>query len=168
VRRALEGPLPGRRGDKGTQASRFVGFAVSDVQGRPAWTVPSGGVLRFWYLVEAAQRVDDLNFGIHFYDRRGILVFAVGNANRGVAPPRLEPGDRILCAVSVKLEIQPGEYTLLPEIGGLTGGIPDPGVLYDRLESLPPVVVTREGFEGARPPFYGLVDLDAEFDWSLA
>ena len=165
VRRQLEGPLPGTHAEKGTRTSEIVGFAVSDAEGRAAWTALSGATLRFWYLVEAHDRIDDLNVGIHFYDRRGILVFAVGTVNRGVALPRLDAGQRVLCSVSVALALQPGEYTLLPQVGGLTGEVPDFGVLHDRLESLPPVVVTRVDRAGL-PPFYGLVELDTDVEWS--
>ena len=164
VRRQLEGPPPGAHAQAGTRATEMVGFAVSDPEGNPAWTIPSGGTLRFWYLVEAREQVDDLNVGIHFYDRRGILVFALGTANRGLKLPRLDPGARLLCAVSVTLAVQPGEYTLLPQTGGLTGGSPEPGLLHDRLESLPPVVVTRRDFSSVTP-FYGLVDLPTDFAW---
>lgn len=165
VRRELAGLPPGTHGDKGSRRSEIVGFAVSDPLGQPGWRTPSGGMLRFWYLIEAHAPIDDLNVGIHFYDRRGILAFAVGNANRAVALPRLGPGERLLCTVSVILNLAPGEYTLLPQVGGLTGEVPEVGVLHDRLESLPPVVVTRAGFEGL-PPFYGLTDLPVEFEWS--
>src|SRR5262249_53437092 len=82
VRRQLRGPFQGTHATAGTRATEMVGFAVSDLEGRPAWTTPSGSTLRFWYLIEARERVDDLNVGIHFYDRRGILVFAFGTANR--------------------------------------------------------------------------------------
>jgi hypothetical protein len=85
-----------------------------------------------------------------------------GNANRAIRLPRLDPGGHLLCAVSVTLSLAPGEYTLLPQVGGLTGEVPAVGMLHDRLESLPPVVVTRAGFEGL-PPFYGLTDLPVEF-----
>ena len=77
----------------------------------------------------------------------------------------LAPGGRLLCAVAVTLAVQPGEYTLLPQTGGLTGGSPEPGLLHDRLESLPPVVVTRRDFAGVTP-FYGLVDLPTDFAWA--
>jgi len=165
VRRQLQGPLPGTHAQAGTRATEMVGFAVSDSEGNPAWTISSGGTLRFWYLVEARDHIDDLNVGIHFYDRRGILVFALGTANCRLTLPRLEPGARLLCAVSVTLAVQPGEYTLLPQTGGLTGGSPEPGLLHDRLESLPPVVVTHRDFAGVTP-FYGLVDLPADFAWA--
>lgn len=165
VRSQLGGPLPGVHAEAGNRATEIVGFAVSDVDGAPAWTTASGETLRFWYLIEARKRVDDLNVGIHFYDRRGILVFATGTANRNVVLPRLEPGRRMLCSVSVTLAVQAGEYTLVPQTGGLTGGSPEPGLLHDRLESLPPVVVTRREF-GRVTPFYGVVDLPTDFAWA--
>jgi len=165
VRRQLGGPLPGVHAEAGNRATEIVGFAVSDLDGGPAWTMVSGETLRFWYLIEARKRIDDLNVGIHFYDRRGILVFALGTANRRLTLPRLDPGARLLCAVSVTLAVQPGEYTLLPQTGGLTGGSPEPGLLHDRLESLPPVVVTHRDFAGVTP-FYGLVDLPTNFAWA--
>lgn len=76
-----------------------------------------GGVLRFWYLVEACEPCHDLNVGIHFYDRRGILAFGVGTTNRGVIFPALAPGDRIVCALAVRLALPPGEHTLVPQSG---------------------------------------------------
>jgi ABC-type polysaccharide/polyol phosphate transport system ATPase subunit len=165
VRGQLGGPLPGVHAQAGNRATEIVGFAVSDRDGGPAWATASGETLRFWYLIEARERIDDLNVGIHFYDRRGILVFATGTANRGLVLPRLEPGRRMLCSVSVTLAVQAGEYTLVPQTGGLTGGSPEPGLLHDRLESLPPVVVTRREF-GRVTPFYGIVDLPTDFAWA--
>jgi GTPase SAR1 family protein len=38
------------------------------------------------------------------------------------------------------------------------------GLLRDRLESLPPVVVTRRLFDRVTP-FYGIVDLATDFAW---
>jgi ABC-type polysaccharide/polyol phosphate transport system ATPase subunit len=149
----------------GTRATEMVGFAVSDRSGRPAWTVACGDALCFWYLVEARSPIPDLNIGIHLYDRRGILVYAVGSINLGITLPPLEAGDRILCAVTVTLAIQPGEYTLLPQTGGLTNGGPEPGVLHDRLQSLPPIVVT--GWMDGQAPFYGLVQLPTDVAWTM-
>ena len=166
VRRRLEEGLPAAaHAATGTRATEMVGFAVSDRTGRLAWTVSPGEILRFWYLVAAKSAINDLNIGIHFYDRRGILVYAVGSINAGLTLPPLEAGDRILCAVTVSMAVQPGEYTLLPQTGGLTNGSPEPGLLHDRLQSLPPVVVT--GWRGWAP-FYGLVQLPTDISWSKA
>jgi len=148
----------------GTRATEIVGFTVSGADGDERWGVESGGCLRFWYLVEAHEPCHDLNVGIHFYDRRGILAFGVGTANRGVVLPALARGDRVVCALTVRLALQPGEYTLVPQSGGLTGDSPEPGLLHDRLEALPPVVVTRVG-EGPSA-FYGLVDLETDVVWA--
>jgi hypothetical protein len=143
-----------------------VGFVVSDGAGRLSWSVASGEPLCFWYLIEARSAVADLNVGIHFYDRRGILVYALGSVNAGITLPPLSAGDRILCALTVTMAVQPGEYTLLAQSGGLTNGHPEPGLLHDRLQGLPPVVVT--GWRGRWAPFYGLVRLPTEIAWSTA
>jgi lipopolysaccharide transport system ATP-binding protein len=148
----------------GTRATEIVGFTVSGPDGDERWTVECGGLRQFWYLVEAREPCHDLNLGIHLYDRRGILVFGVGTTNCGVVLPALAPGDRIVCALTVRLRLQPGEYTVVPQSGSLTGGSPEPGLLHDRLESIPPLVVTRAG-SGASP-FYGLVDLDTDITWA--
>jgi len=148
----------------GSRATEILGFNVSGLDGVERSAVESGGTLRFWYLVEAREPCHDLNIGIHLYDRRGILVFAVGTTNRGVAFPPLAPGDRLVCALAVRLALSPGEYTLVPQSGGLTDGDPEPGRLHDRLESLPPVVITRT--PGRATPFYGLVDLDTGIAWT--
>ena len=131
-------PAPGTHASTGNARSEIVGFAVSDPHGQPGWTTPSGGTLRFWYLIEAQAPIDDLNVGIHFYDRRGILVFAVGNANRAIALPRLDAGERLCAPSPSPWPLAPGEYTLVPQTGGLTGEVPEVGVLHDRLESLAP------------------------------
>ncbi|HEY3188365.1 MAG TPA: Wzt carbohydrate-binding domain-containing protein, partial [Solirubrobacteraceae bacterium] len=165
VRQRLATARPGAaHASAGTRATEIVGFTVSGAGGDERWSIESGGVLRFWYLVGAHAPCDDLNVGIHFYDRRGILAFGVGTANRGIVFPALAAGDRLLCALSVRLTLQPGEYTLLPQSGGLTGGSPEPGLLHDRLEGLPPIVVTRTA--GGPSAFYGLVELDTDVAWS--
>jgi hypothetical protein len=149
----------------GTRHTEIVGFTLSGSDDdAERWTVEGGAVVRFWYLVEARRPCRDLNVGIHFYDRRGILVFAVGTANRGVVFPSLSPGDRIVCALGVRLALGPGAYTVVPQSGGLTAGAPEPGLLHDRLENLPPVVVTR--LPGGPAPFYGLVELDSTIAWA--
>jgi ABC-type polysaccharide/polyol phosphate transport system ATPase subunit len=166
VRRQIEGPLLAKHAEAGSRASEIIGFTGSDLGGRSAWTVTSGETLRFWALVEARERTGDLSVGLHFVDRRGILVFALDTAARGVRLPSLEPGQRILCAISVVLALQPGEYTLLPQVVGLTGEAPESGILHDRIESLSPVVVARAAQEGAVPPFYGLVNLETDMEWT--
>src|SRR5262249_30871153 len=128
VRRLLTGPLPGSRAETGTSSSTIVGFAVSDREGCLTCTIPSGGTLRFWYLIEAGGRTASVSVGILSYAGGGFLFFAGGSPNRRIVLPVLEPGDRVLCAVSVTLDIQPGEYTLVPQIGGRTGEVPDFGV----------------------------------------
>jgi ABC-type polysaccharide/polyol phosphate transport system ATPase subunit len=149
----------------GTRDTEIVGFTLSGVDdGAECWTVDGGAAVRFWYLVEARQSCHDLNVGIHFYDRRGILVFAVGTANRAVAFPPLSAGDRIVCALAVRLALGPGVYTVVPQTGGLTAGGPEPGLLHDRLENLPPVVITRR--PGQTAPFYGLVELETSIAWA--
>jgi lipopolysaccharide transport system ATP-binding protein len=167
VRRALAAGLPpDAHAATGTRTSDIVGFAVSDGRGRPSWSVTSGEALQFWYLVEARSALADLNVGIHFYDRRGILVYAVGSVNAGITLPPLKAGQRILCVITVTMAVQPGEYTLLAQTGGLTDGSPEPGLLHDRLQGLPAVVVT--GGSGRWAPFYGLARLPTDVTWSTA
>jgi hypothetical protein len=164
VRHRLIQRLPeGMHAPSGTRSTEIAGFTVTGPDGAERSWVETGGILRFWYLVEAREACPDLNVGIHFYDRRGILVFAVGTANRGVALPELAPGDRVVCALAIRIDLHPGEYTLVPQSGGLTGHSPDPGILHDRLESLPPIVVTRTS--GGASAFYGLVNLQTDIAW---
>jgi ABC-type polysaccharide/polyol phosphate transport system ATPase subunit len=165
VRQRLAQGLPSEaHAAAGMRRTEIVGFTVSGPDGGERWSVESGSALRFWYLIEAREPCHDLNVGIHFYDRRGILVFGVGTINRGFVFPSLTPGERIVCALAVRLALQPGEYTLVPQSGGLTGNSPEPGLLHDRLEALPPVIVTR----GPRDPspFYGLAELETEIAWT--
>lgn len=161
--RLTRGVPGGAHAPSGSRATEIVGFTVSGPDGDERWSVESGRTLQFWYLIEAREPCHDLNVGIHLYDRRGILAFGTGTTNRGIRFPPLRPGDRIACAVTVRLALQSGEYTLVPQSGGLTGGRPEPGLLHDRLESLPPVVVTRPA--GGTSGFYGLADLETEVAW---
>ena len=107
----------------------------------------SGETRHFWYLIEGREPVEDLKGGIHFYDRRGILVYATGTASRGLVLPALRRRQRLLRCVSVTLTIQAGEYTLVPKTGDLAEGSPEPGLLHDRLELRPPIVGTRRHFD---------------------
>jgi hypothetical protein len=167
VRRELEAPLPGRHAAGGSRASEITGVAVSDPDGRPAWSVRSGETLCVWVLIEARELGGDLNVGFQFYDRRGILVFAVDTAARGIRLPVLEPGQRLLCGISVVLALHPGEYTLVPRVSELTAEDREIGMLDDQLESLPPLVVARAAPEGAHPPFHGLVNLETDMAWTV-
>ena len=101
---------------------------------------------------------------ITVYDRRGILVLGVGTINRGFVCPSLTPDERIVCALAVRPALQPGEYTLVPRSGRLMANSPDPGLLHDRLEALPPVIVTRAAREPS--PFCGLAELETEIVWT--
>jgi lipopolysaccharide transport system ATP-binding protein len=163
VQRQLEGGAPGSHALAGTGGVEIIGFAVAGVDGGLTSSATSGGTLRFWYLVEARAPCDDLNVGIHLYDRRGILVFAVSTASRDFVLPRLAAGERMLCLIAVTLSVQPGEYTVVPQLAGLKGGAL--GVVYDRLESVPPILVTRR-LSGPFEPFYGLVELKTEIAWT--
>jgi len=158
--RLAQPPAATAHAPAGTRATEIVGFTVSGPDDEERWSVDSGGVLRFWYLVHAREACHDLNVGIHFYDRRGILAFGVGTINRGVVLPAMAAGDRVICTLAVRLALQPGQYTLVPQSGGLTGNSPEPGVLHDRLDGLPPIVVTRVGHGPAG--FYGLIDLETD------
>jgi ABC-type polysaccharide/polyol phosphate transport system ATPase subunit len=165
-RKLQDGLPPEAHAVTGTRTTEIVGFAVSDRSGRLRWSLACGEALQFWYLVEAKSAVADLNVGIHFYDRRGILVYAVGSINAGITLPPLQAGDRILCAITVTMAVQPGEYTLLAQTGGLTNGSPEPGMLHDRLQGLPSIIVT--GWPGQRAPFYGIARLPTDVAWSTA
>jgi ABC-type polysaccharide/polyol phosphate transport system ATPase subunit len=163
VRGELDRGIPGTHSEVGTRAVEVVGFAVTDEHGAPAWSVTTGRALTFWQLVEARQPCADLNIGIHFYDRRGILVFAANTAGRGITLRPLGTGERLLCTLSVTMSVQPGEYTVLPEIGGWRGA-GDVPVSYDRLDSMPAIVVT-EAPAGRRARVQGLVELEADVAW---
>jgi ABC-type polysaccharide/polyol phosphate transport system ATPase subunit len=166
VRHLLKSGAPGSHADVGSQNVEIVGFSAADRNGRPTWSVMSGETLRFWYLIEAREPCDDLNVGIHFYDRRGILVFAIGAANRAITLPQLDRGQQLVCVVSVVLRLQPGEYTIVPQVAGWQGA-GDLGVVYDRLSGLPPVVVSSD-MAGNVARFYGLVELETEIAWTAS
>lgn len=159
VREQLESSPPGSHSGLDAGGARIAGFAVSDEEGRPTWTVRSGRALRFWCVVEAEGEIEHANVGIHIYDRRGILVFGFGTHTKGIVVPALKAGERILCVMTIVMATQPGEYTLMPQVGRITGE--DTGVILDRLEALPPLVVMREALAG-HSSFYGLVSLPAE------
>jgi lipopolysaccharide transport system ATP-binding protein len=166
TRAALLRPLPPERHQRGPDpGAEIVGFAISDREGSPASAVESGGVLCFWFLIEARASLQALNAGVHLYDRRGVLVFAIGAANKAATSPVLAAGERVLCVVSVECSIQPGEYVLIPQIGRPAPGThADLGLLDDRLIDLPPIVVAPFRTNGPSP-FYGLAHLSSEVEW---
>jgi ABC-type polysaccharide/polyol phosphate transport system ATPase subunit len=163
VKHQLQQGVVATHAQVGTRAVEIVGWSVANPDGRVVSSVACGAVLVFWCLVRAHHACNDLNVGIHLYDRRGILVFAVSTANRGVKLPALQPGEQIVSATSVTFNLQPGGYTVLPQIASWSGA-GDLGIIHDRIESLPPIVVIPTA-DAALAPFYGLVDLRTEIVW---
>ena len=139
VRRAARGAAARHpRRQAGTRATEIVGFAVSDPDGRPAWTIASGGVAAVLVPDRGARAVDDLNVGIHFYDRRGHPRL------RRSAPPTdasscrasSRPASASCARVRHARARSRASTRCCPRSGASRAAAPRPGLLHDRLESL--------------------------------
>ena len=133
VRQRLAQGLPSEaHAPAGMRRTEIVGFTVSGPDGGEQWSVESGSILRFWYLVEAREPCHDLNVGIHFYDRR-VSWFSEWGRSPRIRLSSLTPGERIVCALAVRWPFSPGVHAR-----STVRGSPDPGLLHDRLEALLP------------------------------
>ena len=53
-----------------------------------------------------------MNVGVGLHDRMDRLLFARGWLNAGVAPLDLRAGQSVVARFAVKMDLEPGEYTL--------------------------------------------------------
>lgn len=167
---ALRGSTTAHRLDDksryGNHAVTIDAIRIVDASGNPTLSVEQGRTLYVQTLLRARTRVEQLNQGLHLFDRTGLLVYAGSWANRGKLIGPLEPGQEIVSTLAVTLALAPGEYSITVGAGVpvVEGGVLD-GITTDRVERAAVIRI----FETPRrtdqfPPFYGLVQLPLECD----
>lgn len=136
-----------RHGEGGLEV---LAARVTDEAGQDVRSAPVRGLLNFDLLIEAHRSVAFPSAGLALYDRLGNLVFAAGAGSLRHQLPPLDPGQRLIVRLGVRMSLHPGPYTLV--LGASEHGRPQ-----DWHESLGPIEVFRS--DDGPPTFYGIADL---------
>ena len=165
---------PDDREDLGDGRVRVTGIQYRRPDGAQTPVVEQNQWLDVYARFEAAAEVGPVNVGVSLHDRLNRLVFARGWINADVPPVHLRPGQQVLARFRLKLDLEPGEYSL-----GVAAAEPlrDPaspngwnqqvgGARYAELPHASKVAVVprRDG----RRLSYGTASLPCEFTFTLA
>jgi len=159
--------------DLGDGRVRVTGVCFRRSDGGEAAVVEQNQWLDVYARFEATAEVGPVNVGVSLHDRLNRLVFARGWINDDIEPLHLRPGQQVLARFRLKLDLEPGEYSL-----GLAAAEPlrDPAspngwnqqVGGARFAELPhaaklAVVPRRDG----RRVSYGIATLPSEFAFTV-
>jgi lipopolysaccharide transport system ATP-binding protein len=141
----------GRR--HGSRDVELQAARVTDDHNKDTLSVPLRGTLRFDLLLVTREAVASPSAGLSLLDRLGNIVFSAGTGHHGHRLPALQAGESLVVRLSVRFNLQPGQYTL-------TLGVSELGHALDWHEGLGPIEVFHAG---AGPvPFHGIADLPME------
>lgn len=140
----------------GSGQVRIVAARVLDPTGADAMRAGMGETLTVQVLLEAHAPVEAPRCAIRFFDRFGKLICGAGTFQLSHRLPSIGPGDRIVVTFTVKMDLEPGDYTFGLGTGEPAPEDPNDGIAHDRLDRLGPVVITQPA--GVRP-FYGAARL---------
>ncbi len=150
---------------KGIEGLLVEGIRVTDIAGRESLQTEMDGELTFHILLRAASLVREPDVGIRVFDRFGTPVFAAGSRQSGCRLPDLAPGEGIVVDLSLKMSLEPGEYTFGIGAPDLVDGRECAGNELDVIDSLGPLVVT---WDSRRPmPFFGLGKLPMRVKYAV-
>ncbi len=143
----------------GRQGLELLAASVCDENNRDTLIVEMMNTLCFNLLVQANEKINVPNLGIHIYNRMGILIFATGTTQLRYSIPSLEKGECLAISLSVEMCVEPGEYTFNLAVGeDIAGGDnPNIGFVHDSHDGLGPLRVMSPTEELL--PFYGVAQL---------
>lgn len=144
----------------GVRGLEIVAGRVVDEEGKETLVVPTGGTLRFQFVIHAKEDVASPTAGIQIYDRLANLVFAAGSRQARAVLPSLSAGDELAVELAVRFELGPGAYTF--SLGcSEPSDDPDPnvGVRHYISEPLGPISVASGDGDERVPRFYGIARL---------
>lgn len=108
-------------------------------------------------LLEADAPVASPSAGIHLFDRMNNLIFAAGTRNLRIDMPPMVKGEKRLVEFTLRMAVQPGQYTYSLGCSDAIPGEPNNGVVLDRIEGLGPVSVMFAS--DSLMPFHGVARL---------
>ena len=110
---------PDERDRLGDGRVRLTGVAFRREGGDAEPVVEQNQWLEIYARLVAGQDVGATNVGFNIHDRHNRLVFAKGWLNADVEPPELAAGQEVVARFRVRLDLEPGEYTV-----GIAAGQP--------------------------------------------
>jgi lipopolysaccharide transport system ATP-binding protein len=103
---------PDDRDAIGAGPVRIAAYCCRNPAGGHSPQVHVGQWLEILVRAEALEDAPAVNLGLALHDRHNRLLFARGWVNAGLAPIDLQAGERIVTRFTLKLELEPDEYTL--------------------------------------------------------
>lgn len=152
---------PLRRYGKGKTSIQSV--ALEDDHGHYVPQVRMMERLHIHILLRAKEATGRVDFGIHLYDRLGNVVFCCRAGKRGLVLPMQKVGEETIATITLKMSLQPGEYTFSLGVREVTPCDNGNGVtrsILDRCEGLGPIGVLPPSDENL--PFHGMAYLPME------
>jgi len=110
--RSLAWQAPDESKAIGNGKVRVTGLCFRGPDGSAGSVVEQGQWLEVFVRLDALSDADNVNGGVAIYDRFDRLVFARGWLNADVAPMPLHAGQRVFERFCLKMDLEPGEYSL--------------------------------------------------------
>lgn len=121
--RTLPWQRPDMREGFGTGAVEITGVCFARDDGSPEPVVQQGQWLSVFMQTVGLHDAKAVNLGVAVFDRHNRLLFARGWVNAGLMPIDMTAGMDIVTRFAIKLDLEPGEYTLTLSAGQ---ALPDP------------------------------------------
>ncbi len=103
---------PRRQEQMGDGQVEILAAALTDQHHVPSSVFASGNWLCLWLKMRAARDVGPVNVGMDLVDRLNRILFARGWSNADLPPLWLKQGQIVLARYSLRLDVEPGDYTL--------------------------------------------------------
>lgn len=157
--------VPKRCQRHGAGGITILAVRATDHRGTDTLNVVMMEPLHLDVLVCANENVYNIHAGVHLYDRLGNLVFASGTRQLGVSLPDLQAEQKAIVRLSIKMNIQPGEYVFSVGVSEPSSEGPDVGYIHDRIDMLGPLLILSGNF--TIQPFYGIALLPMEATYTI-
>lgn len=154
--------------------ARCTGFAICNEHGAACHAFQVGQFAHFYFEIQLLQDIDVPIGGISLINQFNVVIHSKGTLHYlAKAPRKAQKGDRIRFKQSMKLQIAPGEYSIVllfstmpPEDYELAGELSG-AQLHSKIKSILRVtnvakILVRERSHGLSVPFYGYVDLEGD------
>jgi hypothetical protein len=109
---SLPWQAPDAREALGDGRVRAAGICFRREDGSDAPVVEQNQWLEVYARFDATTNVGPVNFGVSLHDRHNRLLFARGWVNADVEPLHLRAGQTVVARFRVRLDLEPGEYSL--------------------------------------------------------
>jgi lipopolysaccharide transport system ATP-binding protein len=159
-------------------AARFIGFAVTDKNGQHTGLFKQGEWLTVLYEIEVRAEIENLSCGISIRDDRGVFLHSKYVFQDDINALRcVKAGDRLRATISLRLDLNAGDYTLGLDLVSVPNQAMAEGKLtfaafdlhHQRICGTPGIFAFAVGFnadrQGAEFSHLGLFDLPSRMSF---